>query len=191
MSKFTDFVAQYTGKSVDFDGVAGAQLVPVFKLRQFSNFSGFFKRMKSTKMYLFIIHLYSNCPFISGLIPMNTINSRRIVTSNLSVSQVSSVVTNSKINSSVVQRIMVYMVNVLSLLRVKQVSLKFNDVVVNPFLNIVTTSLFRKTPFTTKFFKSFQVSFINLYFMCTKSFTNYFKYSHQYSLPYGSHSCNP
>jgi len=178
----TEFVNKYKGKRVCFNG-ACQLYIPVFKFCRFSYLSCLIKRIRTAKINHFIVHFYLNTPLRISVAPIYTNISRFIIFSNSPISKIGSIRTYTKIFSSIVKRIIIYMVNRLIFWRIHQISLYFYNSFIEFCLRIKPFSFKCDTPLFAKFFQFNIITFIKQHIMCAVSFTNYFPFLHTLSLP--------
>lgn len=167
MKTLDQFISDWTGKGIDYDGAYGFQLNrPIFGLGHLSGLNSVFFFVKPPKWNNFIHNLYLSLPLISLFRKVNTSNPRSIVYPNISISKIGRISTNSKIRSSIIKSVVIYVVNIFPLLCSSNPPLHFNKIISRKsFLNEKIISFFANTPFSTKFFYPGKVTVIYNYLM--------------------------
>lgn len=182
-----EFITKYNGKGVDFDGALN---VPVFFLGFFACINGFFTSFKSTKTNGLIVNFNRGAPFTPNIIFSYTSYARGVISADTTVTKIGRILSNPKISRPIVERVKVYMVDIISSFSTSYQSMQIHDSVGSAFLEIWFTSIKRYVPFTTSVTKCLRklvsngIEFTDKLTMLT---TNYNEFFHTYIISCATH----
>lgn len=186
-----DFVAKWNGKALDFDGAYGNQLsIPIPLLSFFACANSFFIGLKSTKIKLPVVNFNNSTPLTSFAIPPNSSYARGVIGADATVSEISRVLGNSEISRPIIERIKVYVVNIISSFSTSYQSMQVNNAVRSALLKVRFTPIERYIPFTatiTKLLRKPIPSGIEFTDKLTMLTTNYSEFFHIYIISGATH----
>jgi hypothetical protein len=120
-----------------------------------SGINSFLSGVKSSKKNFFIVYFNFSDPFFPRVVPPHTSNTGNIIASNFPVSNIGGICTYSKITFSVVQSVVINMVNVHSMWYwLHNKAMKFCNFMIDSFLQFIPTPVETYTPPTSQFLYS-------------------------------------